>query len=82
MTVCSGAATQCHSFRQSLMADRIGMVLTEALHGGLTAAEIGQIVDTKLRQLNGNVPTISHSSSDQADGAAASLLSSPEANSQ
>ena len=33
--------------------------------------EIGQIVDTKLRQLNGNVPTISHSSSDQADGAAA-----------
>ncbi len=60
MAVCNGATSECSSFRQSLMAERISMVLGEALHGGLTASEIRKIVDTKLRELNGNVNTISH----------------------
>ncbi len=59
LAVCNGATTHCQSFRQSLFADRIGMVLGEALHGGLTAAEIQKIVEAKLLLLNGNVTTIS-----------------------
>jgi GntR family transcriptional regulator len=59
MAVCNGAASQCRTYRQSLMADRIGMVLGEALHGGLTSDEIRDIVESKLLLLSGNVTTIS-----------------------
>ena len=76
LAVCNGATAQCHEFRQSLMADRIGMVLSEALHGGLTSQEIRSIVDSKLLLLNGNVPTIS-----QQQNAVSLPPSNPEARS-
>ena len=76
LAVCNGATAQCHEFRQSLMADRIGMVLSEALHGGLTSQEIRSIVDSKLLLLNGNVPTIS-----QQQNAVSLPPSNPEAKS-
>jgi GntR family transcriptional regulator len=59
MIVSDRAAPECRSFRQDLFADRIGMVLGEALHGGLSSEEIRKIVDKKLSQLNGTVVKIS-----------------------
>ncbi|TWU37334.1 GntR family transcriptional regulator [Novipirellula artificiosorum] len=59
LAVCDGATDQCRSFRLSLMAERIAMVLGEALHGGLTTDEISDIVAEQLKLLSGNVTTIS-----------------------
>jgi len=59
LAVCNGATSQCRGYRQSLMADRIGMVLGEALHGGLTETEIREIVDSQLTLRSGNMTTIS-----------------------
>ena len=81
MVVCNGATSQCRSYRQSLMADRIGMVLGEALHGGLTTAEVREIVDAKLLLLGGNVNTVSHEPNEGSNVNPKSTLSSTEANS-
>lgn len=59
LAVCNGATSHCRSYRQSLMADRIGMVLGEALHGGLTETEIREIVNVQLTLRSGNMTTIS-----------------------
>jgi GntR family transcriptional regulator len=59
MIVSDRAVPECRSFRQDLFADRIGMVLGEALHGGLSSEEIRKIVDKKLSQLNGTIVKIS-----------------------
>lgn len=57
--VCKGAVARCRKERKTIIADRIGDVLTEALHGGLLADEIRQIVEQKLVSLNGKVKSIS-----------------------
>ncbi|TWU40312.1 HTH-type transcriptional repressor YtrA [Novipirellula aureliae] len=59
MAVCDTAPDQCRDFRMKLLGERISMVLSEALHGGLTADEINVIVAEKLKLLQGNVTTIS-----------------------
>ncbi len=62
--VCAGAIDRCRKERAALIAERIAGVLTEALHGGLTAVEIREIVDIKLASLEGKVATIAAASSE------------------
>ena len=57
--VCKGAIAQCRKERKAIIADSIGEVLTEALHGGLSDDDIRQIVEQKLLSLNGKVQTVS-----------------------
>ncbi|MCG8653701.1 MAG: GntR family transcriptional regulator [Pirellulales bacterium] len=56
--VCEGAIDLCRQQRKGLIADRIVSVLTEALHGGLSADEIREIVEQKLASLEGQVATV------------------------
>jgi len=81
LAVCNGATSQCRTYRQSLMADRIGMVLGEALHGGLTTNEVREIVDAKLLLLDGNVNTVSHQPNESSNQSTNTSHPSPEANS-
>ena len=59
VVVCKGAVAKCRKERQSIIADSIGDVLTDALHAGLSAADIRQIVEKKLLSLNGKVQSVS-----------------------
>lgn len=59
VVVCQGAVAQCRRERRELIAERLGEVLTEALHGGLDADEIRQLVEQKLAALDGQVPSVS-----------------------
>ena len=65
MAVSVGAPQRCRTLRRTLIAERLRSVLAEALHGGLKAAEIREIVRTELESLSGTVNTIS-SEPDQA----------------
>lgn len=55
--VCQGAVERCRAERKSLIAERIAGVLTEALQAGLTAEEIGQVVDQQLASLESTIRT-------------------------
>ncbi len=59
LAVCTGATERCRALRRSLIAERLRSVLAEALHGGLKAAEVREIVRTELESLAGTVATIS-----------------------
>ena len=59
VVVCSGSLDRCRKHRKKLFADRIEGVLSEALHGGLSAAEIRKLVEQKLKSSDGKVTTIS-----------------------
>jgi len=61
LVVCQGATALCKELRRTLIAERVRSVLTEALHGGLEAAEIREIVRKQLDQLAGHVPTVNDS---------------------
>jgi GntR family transcriptional regulator len=52
------AVAKCRDARRSLIAIRVRAALSEALHGGLTAEEIRQLLDAELSSLDGNVRTI------------------------
>ncbi|MEZ6091154.1 MAG: GntR family transcriptional regulator [Pirellulaceae bacterium] len=56
--VCKGAMQACRKQRQQLIAERIEGVLVEALHSGIEADEIEQIVRKKLKSLSGSIATI------------------------
>jgi GntR family transcriptional regulator len=58
LTVCAGATQRCREIRRVLIADRLRGVLGEALHGGLKAEEIRQMVGAELDLLSGTVSTI------------------------
>lgn len=58
VVVCKGAVDRCRKQRKALIAERIAGVLTEALHGGLSADEIRSIVDQQLHSLDGVVTTV------------------------
>ena len=64
VVVCKGAVAKCRKERKTIIAESIGEVLTEALHGGLSDDDIRQIVEQKLAALNGKVQTISTASSE------------------
>ena len=59
VVVCKGSLERCRKDRKSLFTERIATVLTEALHGGLSADEIRKLVERKLKSLDGKVATIS-----------------------
>jgi GntR family transcriptional regulator len=59
LAVCAGATERCREIRRTLIAQRLRSVLSEALHGGLKAAEIREIVRTELQLLAETVNTIS-----------------------
>jgi GntR family transcriptional regulator len=59
LAVCQGATKACREERRSIIADRLQSVLTEALHGGLTAPEIEDIVRKQLKKLTPTVNTVS-----------------------
>ncbi|MDA0660699.1 MAG: GntR family transcriptional regulator [Planctomycetota bacterium] len=59
VAVCRGATKVCREERRSIIADRLQGVLTEALHGGLSAAEIEEIVRKQLKKLTPSVNTVS-----------------------
>ena len=56
--VCKGAVQQCQKDRKTIIAHRIGGVLAEALHGGLTSEEIRKIVEKQLVSLERTVTTV------------------------
>lgn len=59
LAVCADATQRCREIRRTLIAQRLRSVLSEALHGGLTAAEIRDIVRSELYSLAGTVSRIS-----------------------
>jgi GntR family transcriptional regulator len=68
LAVCPGATQRCRAVRRTLIADRLRSVLAEALHGGLKAAEIREIVRTELESLHGTVNTVSSAPDDGLRG--------------
>lgn len=56
--VCQGAVPKCRAQRKKLVAERIEGVLAEALHAGLSGDEIQQIVQQKIKTLDGKVTTV------------------------
>ena len=56
--VCKGAVERYRKHRKMIIADRMTGVITEALHGGLSGAEIRELVDAALESLEGNVATV------------------------
>ncbi len=65
LAVCAGATERCKDVRRTLITDRLQSVLAEALHAGLSATEIQDIVATQLQRLEGAIQTVGSSSSEQ-----------------
>ena len=59
MVVCQGAAKFCRQERKAIIADGLQTVLTEALHAGLSAEEIEELVRKQLKKLKPKVNTVS-----------------------
>jgi GntR family transcriptional regulator len=66
LAVCAGATQRCREIRRSLIAERLRSALAEALHGGLKAQEIREIVGEELQCLAGTVTTIGAALDDAA----------------
>ncbi len=58
LVVCADATPSCRAARREIIEDRLRTVLSEALHGGLSASEIQTIVHGQLEQLDGQVATV------------------------
>ncbi len=65
VVVCQGAAKVCKEVRRTLISDRLQSVLTEALHGGLTATEIEELVRKLLKKLSATVNTVASQNESQ-----------------
>ncbi len=59
VVVCKGAVARCRKERKAIIADRIGEVLSEGLHAGLSADEIRRVVEQQLASLEGTVQSVS-----------------------
>ena len=59
LVVCAGAIKRCKEIRRNMIAESLKVALTEALHGGLEADEIQEIVQRQLSKLDGKVVTVS-----------------------
>jgi GntR family transcriptional regulator len=66
LVVCQSAPKICRSDRKTIIADRLRTVLTEALHGGLSADEIEEIVRKQLKQLVPTVQTVASLSASES----------------
>lgn len=65
VVVCQGATKVCKEVRRTLINDRLQSVLTEALHGGLTATEIEELVRKQLKKLSSIVNTVASPNASQ-----------------
>jgi GntR family transcriptional regulator len=59
VAVCINATEKCREARRSLIATRLRGALSEALHGGLTADEIREMLHNELESLDGSIQTVS-----------------------
>ena len=66
MVVCQGAAKFCRQERKTIIADGLQTVLTEALHAGLSAEEIEELVRKQLKKLEPKVNTVSAESTSES----------------
>ena len=67
LVVCNDATESCRVARHSILEERLKTALTEAMHGGLTAKELRKIVLQQIEQLDGTVPTVSSSGSNNTE---------------
>lgn len=58
VVVCSGAGQVCRDARREIIADRLRLVLSEALHAGLTQEEIEKVIGKQLKELVKTVNTV------------------------
>jgi GntR family transcriptional regulator len=58
LVVAADSRKACLQARRSIIQERLRSVVSEALHGGLTAAELREIVMSEIEQLDGNVATV------------------------
>ena len=65
VVVCQGATKVCKEVRRTLISERLESVLTEALHGGLTATEIEELVRKQLKRLSSTVNTVASTNESQ-----------------
>jgi GntR family transcriptional regulator len=63
LAVRADAAADCIEARRNLIAERLRGVLSEALHAGLTTAQVRKIMNEQLAQLDGNVTTVASTDS-------------------
>ena len=61
VAVCRGATKFCRDERKTIIADRLQGVLVEALHGGLSADEIAELVRKQLKNLAPKINTVAAS---------------------
>lgn len=66
LVVCADATETCRTARRSILEDRLRAVITEALHGGLTAKEIRKLVLSQIDELDGTVPTVASEDADSS----------------
>ncbi len=66
MAVCDGAAAVCRREREGVLAERIGVVLSEAWHAGLDRQRIEAIVNKHLKRLTKTTPSVLAPASDPA----------------
>ncbi len=59
VAVCLDAPEKCRAVRRTLIAATLRTALSEALHGGLNADEIREMLHHELQLLDGAVPTVS-----------------------
>ena len=67
LVVTADATQACKLARRTILEDRLRGVITEALHGGLTAKELRKIVLSQIDALDGIVATVGSSESDEPD---------------
>ena len=58
VAVCIDAPDKCREARRTLIAASLRMALSEALHGGLTADEISNLLHHELKLLDGSIRTV------------------------
>ncbi len=58
------AVEACRIERRILLEDRIRGAITEALHGGMSARQVKQLVLSQIEQLDGQVATVSSSATE------------------
>lgn len=58
LAVCADAPQRCREVRRALLAQRLRSVLAEALHAGLKASEIRDLVRSELQALARTISTI------------------------
>lgn len=65
LVVRAEAKPGCLEARRTLIAERLKSVTTEALHAGLSAAEVRRIMNQLLAELDGNVATVASTDSNE-----------------